>query len=63
MAKPYIDCIEQTLSLNSITPRGRYIKLDVDSYLEENDVSGPGDELPSEPGSGTSVTPGTPIAD
>ena len=62
-AKPYIDCIEQTLSLNSVTPRGRYIELDVDSYLQENDVSGPADELPSPAGTGTSVTPGTPIAD
>ncbi len=31
-AKPFIDCIEQTLSMNNITPRGRYIYLDVDSY-------------------------------
>jgi len=34
-AKPYIDCIEQTLSMNNVTPRGRYIYLDVESYLEE----------------------------
>ena len=34
-AKPFIDCIEQTLSMNNVTPRGRYIYLDVDSYLEE----------------------------
>ena len=34
-AKPYIDCIEQTLSMNNVTPRGRYIYLDVDYYLEE----------------------------
>jgi len=64
-AKPYIDCIEQTLSLNSVTPRGRYIKLDVDSYLKENGVSDQSDDagLPSAPaGSGTSVTPGYPIA-
>ena len=63
-AKPFIDCIEQTLSLNSVTPRGRYIELDVDSYLEENGMSGREDSLPTAPsGSGTSVTPGTPIAD
>jgi hypothetical protein len=38
-AKPYIDCIEQTLSMNNVTPRGRYIYLDVEYYLEEaNDV-------------------------
>jgi hypothetical protein len=62
-AKPYIDCIEQTLSLNSVTPRGRYIKLDVDSYLMENDISGPAGALPAPAGSGTSVSPGQPIAD
>ena len=62
-AKPYIDCIEQTLSLNSVTPRGRYIKLDVDSYLEENDISGPAGALPAPAGSGTSVSPGQPIED
>ena len=38
-AKPFIDCIEQTLSMNNITPRGRYIYLDVDSYLEEAEMS------------------------
>jgi hypothetical protein len=62
-AKPYIDCIEQTLSLNSVTPRGRYIELDVDSYLEDNDVSAPPAVLPTPAGTGTSVTPGTPIAE
>lgn len=62
-AKPYIDCIEQTLSLNHITPRGRYIELDVDSYLYDNGMSGRPDALPAPAGTGTSVTPGTPIAD
>jgi hypothetical protein len=62
-AKPYIDCIEQTLSLNHITPRGRYIELDVDSYLYDNDMSGQPVALPAPAGSGSSVTPGTPIAD
>ncbi len=62
-AKPYIDCIEQTLSLNHITPRGRYIELDVDSYLYDNGMSGQPVALPAPAGSGSSVTPGTPIAD
>ena len=62
-AKPYIDCIEQTLSLNHITPRGRYIELDVDSYLYDNDLSGQPVALPAPAGSGSSVTPGAPIAD
>ena len=35
-AKPLISCIEQTLSMNSIIPRGRYVELDVSAYLEEN---------------------------
>jgi hypothetical protein len=34
-AKPFIDCIESTLSMNNVTPRGRYIYLDIDYYLEE----------------------------
>jgi hypothetical protein len=62
-AKPYIDCIEQTLSLNHITPRGRYIELDVDSYLYDNGMSGQPVALPAPAGTGSSVTPGTPIAD
>ena len=47
-AKPYIDCIEQTLSMNNVTPRGRYIYLDVEYYLEEaNEVPGAGNAAPS----------------
>ena len=52
-AKPFIDCIEQTLSMNNITPRGRYIYLDIDSYLEEyenateEDDAAPSRSLPS----------------
>jgi hypothetical protein len=38
-AKPFIDCIEQTLSMNNITPRGRYIYLDIETYLEEYEMS------------------------
>lgn len=52
-AKPFVDCIEQTLSMNNITPRGRYIYLDIDSYLEEyenateEDDAAPSRSLPS----------------
>jgi len=35
-AKPLIEAIEQTLSMNSIVPRGRFVEMDVESYLEEN---------------------------
>ena len=48
-AKPYIDCIEQTLSMNNVTPRGRYIYLDVEYYLEEaNNVPGEENAAPSQ---------------
>jgi HK97 family phage portal protein len=47
-AKPYIECIEQTLSMNNVTPRGRYIYLDVDYYLEEaNNVPGEDNAAPA----------------
>jgi len=38
-AKPLIECIEQTLSMNSIIPRGRYVELDVRGYLAENGMA------------------------
>lgn len=38
-AKPLIDCIEQTLSMNNILPRGRYVEFDVSAYLEENGMN------------------------
>jgi phage portal protein BeeE len=51
-SKPYIECIEQTLSMNNVIPRGRYVELDVSTYLYENDLAG-GDSgnaaLPSPP--------------
>jgi hypothetical protein len=40
-AKPIIEAIEQTLSMNSIVPRGRYVELDVRGYLEENGMATP----------------------
>ena len=40
-AKPFIDCIEQTLSAPNVLPRGRYVELDVSSYLEENSMAEP----------------------
>jgi hypothetical protein len=33
-AKPYIQCIEQTLSLPNVLPRGRHVEFDVDTYLQ-----------------------------
>ena len=37
--KQYLDCIEQTLSLSQILPRGRYVEFDVEDYLYENDMA------------------------
>jgi len=39
-AKPLMECIEQTLSMNSIIPRGRFIELDVRAYLYESGMAG-----------------------
>ncbi len=43
-AKPLIEAIEQTLSMNSIVPRGRFVELDVRGYLEENGMSEPDED-------------------
>jgi len=32
-AKPYITCIEQTLSMPNVLPRGRHVEFDVEEYL------------------------------
>lgn len=38
-AKPFIDCLEQTFSMNQILPRGRFVEFDVASYLAEAALS------------------------
>jgi hypothetical protein len=43
-AKQYLDCIEQTLSMNSILPRNRYVEFDIEDYLAENSLA----EIPVE---------------
>lgn len=40
-AKPYIDCLEQTFSMDSVLPRGRYVEFDVESYLLDNSIQAP----------------------
>lgn len=35
-AKQYLDCIAETLSMNNILPRGRFVKWDLDDYLSDN---------------------------
>ena len=37
-AKPYMDCIEETLSGDQVVPRGRHIEFDLDDYLSDNDL-------------------------
>jgi hypothetical protein len=37
-AKPYIDCIQETLSMNTILPRGRHVKFDLESYLNDSNI-------------------------
>lgn len=38
-AKPYIDCIQQTLSMNNVLAPNRYVELDVESYIGSTDNS------------------------
>jgi hypothetical protein len=38
-AKPFIDCIQETLSMNNILPRGRHVKFDLETYLSDNDIT------------------------
>jgi len=38
-AKPYIDALEQTFSLDTVLPRGRYVEFDVESYLLDNEIT------------------------
>jgi phage portal protein BeeE len=37
--KQYLDCIEQTLSMQPILPKNRYVCFDVEEYLEQNDLT------------------------
>lgn len=39
-AMPYIRCIEETLSLDTIMPRGRHVEFDVDAYIAGNEIAG-----------------------
>lgn len=36
-AKPYVDAIEQTLSAPHVSPRGRYVEMDILSYIGETE--------------------------
>lgn len=34
-ARPYLNCIQQTLSLNNVLPRGTCVRFDIDDYLAD----------------------------
>jgi len=40
-ASPFINCIQETLSLDTITPKGRHVCFDVQRYLEGAELGGP----------------------
>ena len=37
-ARPFIDCIEQTLSAANVLPRNRYVEFDIEDYETESDL-------------------------
>jgi phage portal protein BeeE len=39
--KPYIDCIQETLSANNVLPRGTVVRFDIESYLEQQEKMQP----------------------
>lgn len=51
-AKPYIDVIEQTLSADTILPRGRFVEFDVEAYIGESSDMSPSTDSPSSPNGG-----------
>lgn len=49
-ARPYIDCIEQTLSGDNVIPRGRWVRLNLERYLGRDpfaDINTTAQEEPS----------------
>jgi len=43
--KPYIDCIQETLSANNVLPRGTVVKFDIESYLASYEMEEKEEEL------------------
>jgi hypothetical protein len=37
-AKPFMDCIEETLSMNNVLPRGKHLRFDIKSYLSDASI-------------------------
>ena len=48
-ARPYMDCIAQTLSMNNVLPRGTYIEFDIDDYLSAVISAPDADNMPEMP--------------
>jgi hypothetical protein len=48
-AKPFMDCIQETLSMNSILARGRHVKFDLESYLSDSSIMPDTADVPVEP--------------
>ena len=44
-AKPFIDCIEQTLSMNNVLAANRYVELNIEDYIGSEDMSNIGQEM------------------
>ncbi len=48
-AKPFLDCIQQTLSMDNVLPRNRFVSFDLDDYLGEHEMAdNMTNELPQE---------------
>jgi len=37
-AKPFMDCIEETLSMNNVLPRGKHLRFDIKAYLSDASI-------------------------
>jgi phage portal protein BeeE len=37
-AKPYLDCLQETLSGNNVLPAGKHVEFDLENYLGDNDL-------------------------
>lgn len=44
-AKPFIDCIEQTLSMNNVLAPNRFVELNIEDYIGSEDMSNVGQEM------------------
>jgi len=38
-AKPYLDCIQETLSMDNVLPRNRFVEFDIEDYLGTHDMT------------------------